>query len=397
MLFGIVPPGAAHAQECDGTRYFDPLLFGVQQTNAVLFGSNTAVGGGDQPLYMDVYEPMGDQLEQRPVVIVAFGGSFIAGSRADVALICIQLARRGFVAIAPDYRTGLFLPDGQGTMLAVMRATHDLKAAVRYLRRSVVDLGDPWRIDPDRIIIGGVSAGAIGALHAAYLDQEDEMPPILQPIAPSIGGVEGFSGNEGYSSEVAGCFSLSGAIGDTAWIDAGDPPLLSIHETEDPLVPYFTQEVVIEGLATGLIASGGHDIHLRAEHVGVSNCLLTYQSDQHVGYLVNDATAAMDFIYDRSGELVCDNDAGCRGLIAGIHDRNNEPLIVYPDPADKRITVPISAPASITINDAAGRSVLALRLLPADPSIDVSHLPSGTYYVRIEGGPARAGRFVIAR
>ena len=170
LLFGILPIGAVHAQECDGTRYFDPSLFGVQQTEAVLFGSNTAVGGGEQPLYMDVYEPMGDQLQQRPVVIVAFGGSFIAGSRDDVALICIQLAKRGFVAIAPDYRTGLFVPSGQGTMLAVMRATHDLKAAVRYLRRSVAEESTPWRIDPDRIIVGERRRDANLAESDAFVD-----------------------------------------------------------------------------------------------------------------------------------------------------------------------------------------------------------------------------------
>src|SRR5690606_30397220 len=124
----------------------------------------------------------------------------------------------------------------------------------------------------------------------------------------------------------------------------------------------------------GLIASGGHDIHLRAENVGVTNCLLTYQSAQHVGYLLSDAAAALGFLYDRSAEVVCGNNAGCNGLIAGIDDRVNVPLIVHPDPADQWITVPISAPARVSINDAAGRSILMKHLLPPVPTIDVSHL-----------------------
>ena len=36
------------------------------------------------------------------------------------------------------------------------------------------------------------------------------------------GGLEGNSGNEGYDSHFQGVINLSGAVGDTDWLDYGD-------------------------------------------------------------------------------------------------------------------------------------------------------------------------------
>src|SRR5688572_15035543 len=94
----------ASAQDCGGGRYSSMIFSDVTVTSAVVYGSNTGVGGGAQTLRMDVYEPTGDVLETRPAIIVAFGGSFISGTRADVADLCNTFARMGYVAIAPDYR-----------------------------------------------------------------------------------------------------------------------------------------------------------------------------------------------------------------------------------------------------------------------------------------------------
>ncbi|MFN3876396.1 MAG: alpha/beta hydrolase, partial [Flavobacteriales bacterium] len=120
------------AQECLGGRYFTPEYFAqATVTEGVVFGSNTGVNGGTQTLRMDVYQPVGDDLPLRPVVVCAFGGSFVTGSRADVAPICNDLAKRGFVAVANDYRVGFFIPNETTTMRAVMRGAHDMRACVR--------------------------------------------------------------------------------------------------------------------------------------------------------------------------------------------------------------------------------------------------------------------------
>ncbi|MBK8499317.1 MAG: alpha/beta hydrolase [Flavobacteriales bacterium] len=160
-------------------------------TNAVVYGANIGVNGSNQTLRLDVYAPTGDAQTDRPAAIVAFGGSFISGTRADVADICQDFAKRGYVAIAPDYRVGFFFPNEATTIRAVMRGAHDMKAVVRFLRKSVAESGNPYGIDPERIIVGGVSAGAISGIHAAYLDQDSEVPAVLVPEMPALGGIEG--------------------------------------------------------------------------------------------------------------------------------------------------------------------------------------------------------------
>ncbi len=39
--------------------------------------------------------------------------------------------------------------------------------------------GNPWGIDPERIYMGGVSAGGFLALHHAYVDNESEIPSVI--------------------------------------------------------------------------------------------------------------------------------------------------------------------------------------------------------------------------
>ena len=85
--------------------------------SGVPYGENFGVNGSMQTLFLDVYQPQGDAFTDRPVVIVAFGGSFIAGTRQDVADLCLAFAHRGFVAVAPDYRIGFFFPTEANTCL----------------------------------------------------------------------------------------------------------------------------------------------------------------------------------------------------------------------------------------------------------------------------------------
>ena len=274
----ILTAAQVYAQpDCSGGRYstFD-LFSNVDVTSAVTFGNNTALSGSAVDLKMDIYEPAGDSQTDRPVILMAFGGSFIGGSRGDVAFMCNILAKMGYVAVAPDYRVGFFLPNEITTTLAVLRGAHDMNACVRYLKKTAAEDGNPYGIDCERIIVGGISAGAIAAIHSAYLDKLSEVPAYMVNDTAGLGGVEGNSGTPDYSSDAVGVISFSGAIGDTSWIEAGGAAIVSIHEENDNVVPYLTQEVSVSGFPTGLIASGSAHVHLRADNQGVSNDLKTY-------------------------------------------------------------------------------------------------------------------------
>jgi len=106
---------------------------------------------------MDVFEPAGDDTENRPVLLAAFGGSFISGDRTTTHELCKSFARKGFVTAAIDYRLydkPFFpvgeLPDSLDMMDVVVRAVHDYKAAIRYFRKDADD-ENQFRIDPDFI------------------------------------------------------------------------------------------------------------------------------------------------------------------------------------------------------------------------------------------------------
>ena len=57
-------------------------------------------------LYFDFYEPEGDTMQARPLVITMFGGAFVTGWRdfADMTEYCTRLAKHGYVTATIDYR-----------------------------------------------------------------------------------------------------------------------------------------------------------------------------------------------------------------------------------------------------------------------------------------------------
>ncbi len=394
-LFSIAFVLPSAAQECGSGRYSSAVFSDVTVTSGVVFGSNTAVAGGTQTLRMDVYQPTGDVVTARPVILVAFGGSFVAGSRADVADLCTTFAKMGYVAVAPDYRVGFFFPNAATTMRAVMRGAHDMKACVRYLRKSVAELGNPYNIDTTRIISGGVSAGAISAIHAVYLDEDAEVPAAIASEMPALGGIEGNSGSPGYSSEVMACYSFSGAIGDTLWVQPGDQPLVSVHEVGDGVVPYYTQEVSVIGVPTGLIASGSHDLHLRFAHVGIPNCFLSYPGSDHVGYLNYDPVTSVTFVAQFCAELACGQLVTCTVLSTGITEHAAATTLnVVPNPSNGIIGFHLEATSLISILDVSGREVMNEKFAPGTVRMDISALPDGVYILRSQSATEQWVRIV---
>lgn len=81
-----------------------------------------------------------------PAVLCIHGGGFVGGSRKDLA-ITYELAQRGYVAVAIDYRLA--------PRHAFPAQLHDAQAAVRWLRNNA----GRFNVDPDRIGALGYSAG----------------------------------------------------------------------------------------------------------------------------------------------------------------------------------------------------------------------------------------------
>ena len=78
-----------------------------------------------------------------------------------------------------------------------------------------------YGINTNQIFVGGYSAGAVTAAHLSVID-EMKFPLNSSPFFDVAGGIEGNSGNSGYSSEVSGAILLAGAINTIDFIDEND-------------------------------------------------------------------------------------------------------------------------------------------------------------------------------
>jgi acetyl esterase/lipase len=163
------------------TRYIDEIFGEVTKTEDVIYGNapdlpfvflfewNTV----DIDLDMDIYEPLGDTITNRPVIIFIHSGAFFAGNNEadDIVALCIASAKRGYVAVSISYRLGLNILSSYSGERAVYRGVQDASAAIRYLREHNIDYG----IDYDKIFVWGTSAGSFIALHLTFTE-DDERP-----------------------------------------------------------------------------------------------------------------------------------------------------------------------------------------------------------------------------
>ena len=307
--------------ECDGVRYADEIFSEVNVTSNVLYGGNynPNIWGQNlwEDLYLDIYEPAGDNEENRPLVFFLFGGSFIAGHKTspDIVELCTRYAKMGYVASAIDYRlTGdlIWFPNSETAYRAAAKGFHDLKGAIRWFRMND-ELYNEYRIDSERIYAGGVSAGGIIVVNAAYLDQDIEIPENLVDYIAENGGLEGNSGNAGYDSYFHGVINLSGAVGDYNWIIAGDIPVVSVHGDEDSIVPYGDGLITLFGL--NMQVYGSYVIHETMLALGNNSALYTFVGEDHTPFVSNsvDMDITVEFTRDFMADIVCPEEEGNMG------------------------------------------------------------------------------------
>lgn len=270
-------------------RYLEPVFDQVQVTHDVVYGVNATVEtipitGQATPLnlLMDFYEPVGDTVANRPVVIVVHRGDYIyylAGSCIPwyqdslTTETCTRLAKMGYTVAAINLRTGwsplnpsLIIRFGSWVN-AYYRSIQDVRTAVRFLKKSTVEDANPFRIDTSRIVLWGENTGGVTVLGAAYANSfVDWVYPTLMvgPSTPAVlesvnGNIEGSSYGvvppnhwlypagdtlcypnwAGYSSKFQLVVSIAGAIPNLPWVGPGEPPAIMFHAFSDNYVPCY--------------------------------------------------------------------------------------------------------------------------------------------------------------
>ncbi len=397
LIFTIFA-GTTFAQEngCDNQRYINELFTDVTVTEAVKFGENYTYGGDFQELYMDIYEPTGDTRTDRPVVVFAFGGAYVQGDRQQVASFCEEFARKGFVAAAIDYRIYAVdienIPDSLGMLDIITKSIGDMKASIRTLRKSV-DAGNPYGIDPNFIFTGGLSAGAITAMHVAQLGEDDTdiLPQYVTDAIDANGGWEGDTDDPdnsaiGYSSEVQGVVSYLGAMHRRAWLDSDDVPFISIHGTADDVVPYGHGIVTLFNFVQLGSLEGSGALHPYADQVGITNQLITVPDGGHGN---NFDQIYWDSIAVDSGKFLETIVCGTGGSV-----NINEPedvsdyITIAPNPASEQTVIRfnnLNKMYSLSLYNAFGQRITFYKNQNNnDFTLNRNQLAAGVYFVQIE-------------
>lgn len=280
-------------------RYKDTIFSEIEITEDIFFGAaEPFVGLGNSgsidSLFFDFYEPVGDEKDLRPLVVTVFGGAFVAGHKRwpDMVNWCNQLAKRGYVCASTDYRLAANYENRASLteMIAfrvMYRSNQDVRAMVRYAKAHYQELG----IDTTHIYIIGSSAGAITALNATYLEEED-VPDYVYGVPflfSDLGGIDE-STNEftNHTVEFKGTVGLWGAIKDISWIsDHEMTPLLMIHGDEDTTVP-IDSATVYEGedswYKPNLYMYGSRSISHHLDSLNISHHFFPFQGRGHTFY-----------------------------------------------------------------------------------------------------------------
>lgn len=362
--------------QCDG-RYENEIFDEVSKT-IVEYTDVYDWSALDSGLDMDIYQPVGDTVTNRPVLIFAHGGVYVAGNKNNPPMVslCEAFAKRGYVTASIQYRLtsslSLLSPDASDIFSqTVLNSVSDMKAAVRYFRKDVAENNNAYGINPDFIFVGGYSAGALTAAHLSVID-DNQVPAEFQSFYDVAGGIEGNSGNSGYSSEVSGAILLAGAINTLDFIDADDEPIVSLHASDDNTVSYECANAL--GNASLPFLCGSGKIHEELENVGVINDLYTFPSGGHAAPISDIEETAVPFIIDFLYDLICQS--------TSVDDKESPLFSVYPNPCQNYINIEnLNRINNVVVIDLLGNIVSEIQLKSGANQINTSALSEGVYFI----------------
>ena len=180
-------------------------------------------------LYLDFYTP--EKVHDSTICVVyVFGGGFIGGHRdGDFEKGYFkQLVDEGFQVAAIDYRLGLKGAKNLGVFnteplkIAIDMATEDAISAIAYLLEHAAEL----KVNKDRIIMVGSSAGAITSLQTDYTLCNGYLNANILPEDFRLAGVVSYAG---------AIFSNEGKV---QYRNHAPAPTMMYHGMADRLVPY---------------------------------------------------------------------------------------------------------------------------------------------------------------
>lgn len=374
---------------------WDPALFGVNEP---------------EDLKMDIYSPLMDTMQHRPLVIALFGGAFLKGSkeRRDIQAWCDSLAHYGYVAAAIDYRLGFNPVAGagsigaaQGMQRAAWRAVQDARAAVRFMKSQA----EFYRIDTNAVFLLGNSAGAITSLHAAFMDSDDWLNAAgecgVGANNVDLGGLDCSTNDLPNTTDVHGVISLWGATMDLDFFSHEKSiPVMLVHGTADEIVPYNEGPAFDLDDEWGILVYlyGSLPIHNHLAENDMPHEFYPYQDQPHAFYSCGDFNM-LSFsrdsfpceywlpVFDQGIQFLAEINPYCNTGIATENRSEGFSFDIYPNPTHDQCTIVMYAQNyplyHIEIFNATGQGVYSRWSKTKTTRIDLGSYPRGMYMVQI--------------
>jgi predicted esterase len=252
---------SAYPQMKSSTRYKDEVFPDISVGKNLSYSPNARTAAHR----FDWYEPIGDTAAARPLVIWMHGGGFKFGSKGMVGikLWSTYFAKRGYVCAAIDYRLGKkdFRFEFDDLVRNCLAAVHDTRLAIAWFKANAARL----RIDTNRIILAGNSAGGMMGLQTAYSSDAEILKLLGRPDSSQASHAIEPGG-------IAAIINFWGGIFQSDWLQNARVPIVSVHGRLDNIVPYDHRGFPLYGSAA---------IHRVADSLGIPNRLKTYDELSH--------------------------------------------------------------------------------------------------------------------
>ena len=388
LLLGLFA-NAAMAQT--GQRYAEPVFDEVNIETGIPFSSAIKEGAtSPTTLYLDFYEPEGDTLSARPLVITVFGGAFVAGSRdyADMVEYCTRLAKHGYAAASIDYRLLSFWNlSAKSLIREAYMAAQDVSSAIRFFKAH----SDDYRIDTKQVFLLGDSAGSIAILCEIFIDESDRPAETFE--SPDLGSMHssGYDEYAGFSPAVAGAIPHWGGVNGLDVIDKVEyVPLCMIHGTDDTTVPYDSG-YCFNGMLPGVMPYmyGSHTIANYLDEIGITDYEFhPFEGEGHAFY-INTIGLLNEEKFNVCFDITRDFLFNHLSFVTSVPDSDEILVQVYPNPASDLLTIHVgeavsSKPLNMNVVDVMGRTMFAGSVASSEFRLDVSQWPSGVYFMQME-------------
>ncbi len=388
LLCGLFTNAMAQA----GRRYAEPVFDEVNIETGIPF-SSVIEEGETSPitLYLDFYEPQGDTLSARPLVITVFGGAFVAGGRdyVDMVEYCTRLAQHGYAAASIDYRLlSIWNLNATSLVRDAYMAAQDVSSAIRFFKCH----SEEYRIDPEQVFLLGNSAGSIAILCEMFMDESER--PAETYESPDLGSMHssGYEEYAGFSPAVAGAVPHWGGVLDLDVISTEEyVPLCMIHGTDDTTVPYDSG-YCYNGLLPGVMPFmyGSHAMVSRLDELGVTDYEFhPFEGEGHAFYLVPVLYTLIEEKFDACFSITRDFLYNHLKSMALLPEMEENMIQVYPNPANSLMTIHFGEAShdrifSTIVTDMMGRNMFSESQASLPFTMDVSQWPSGVYVIRLE-------------